>query len=151
MIYHEVATQLSLHNVSHGKTEITLNISDTICLKGVRRSAIKRSAVKSAKASNCSMSVRLTLPLTGGNLRTFGPPASSSSLTQRRHLTRQSGLILTLWTSNYLLQNSCRSQIILSMLLLGAEFIFAKLPPGAGLFFESAKTSRPLASFHACN
>ena len=41
---------------------------------------------------------------------------------------------LTLWTSNCFLQNSYRRQINFSMLLLGAELIFAKLPPVAGLF-----------------
>ena len=55
--------------------------------------------------------------------------------------------ILTLWTPNYFLQNSCRHQINFSMLLLGAELIFAKLPPGAGLFFKSEKRRDPLQAF----
>ena len=33
------------------------------------------------------------------------------------------------------------------MLLLGAELIFAKLPPGAGLFFESEKRRDPSRAF----
>ena len=55
--------------------------------------------------------------------------------------------ILTLWTSNFFWQNSCRRQINFSMLLLGAELIFAKLPPGAGLFFQSEKRRDPLRAF----
>ena len=33
------------------------------------------------------------------------------------------------------------------MLLLGAELIFAKLPPGAGLFFEFEKRRDPSRAF----
>ena len=56
-------------------------------------------------------------------------------------------LLLTLWTPNYFLPNSCRRQINFSMLLLGAELIFAKLPPDAGLFFESEKRRDPSRDF----
>ena len=59
---------------------------------------------------------------------------------------KSSSLILTLWTSNYFLQNS-RRQINFSMLLLGAELTFAKLPPGARLFFEFEKRRDPLRAF----
>ena len=44
-------------------------------------------------------------------------------------------IVLTLCTSNYFCQTPVGARLSFSMLLLGAELIFANLPPGAGLFF----------------
>ena len=45
-----------------------------------------------------------------------------------------SRFMLTLGTSNYFCQTPVGARLIFSMLLLGAELIFANRPPGAGLF-----------------
>ena len=39
------------------------------------------------------------------------------------------------------------ARLIFSMLLLGAELIFANLPPGGGFFFESEKRRDPSRAF----
>ena len=55
--------------------------------------------------------------------------------------------ILTLLTPHYFFQTPVGARLVFSMLLLGAELIFVKLPPGAGLFVDSEKRCDPLQAF----
>ena len=50
---------------------------------------------------------------------------------------------LTLWTPNYFCQTPVGARLIFSMLLLGAELIFANLPLRAGFILESGKRCNP--------